>query len=60
MGTKDQLLIGKAVLKDCRRRRTNLAMAWINYRKAYDFVLHSWILECRDMFGTAEHVRKLL
>ena len=33
-GTKDQLLIDKAVLKDCRKRRTNRAMAWIDYRKA--------------------------
>ena len=30
-GTKDQLLIDKTILKDCRKRRTNLAMAWINY-----------------------------
>ena len=35
-GTKDQLLIDKAILKDCKRRNTNLAMAWIDYRKAYD------------------------
>ena len=40
-GTKDQLLIDKTILKDCRKRRTNLAMAWIDYRKAYDFVPHS-------------------
>ena len=33
-GTKDQLLIDKTILKDCRKRRTNLAMAWIDYRKA--------------------------
>ena len=33
-GTKDQLLIDKAILKDCRKRHTNLAMAWIDYRKA--------------------------
>ena len=32
-GTKDQLLIDKAVLNDCKRRHTNLAMAWIDYRK---------------------------
>ena len=59
-GTKDQLLIHKAVLKDCRKRRTNLAMAWIDYGKAYDFVTHSWILECLDMFGIAENIRKFL
>ena len=31
--TKDQLLIDKIVLKDCKRRHTNLAMAWIDYKK---------------------------
>ena len=56
-GTKDQLLIDKTILKDCRKRRTNLAMAWIDYRKAYDFVPHSWILECLDMLGIADNVR---
>ena len=50
-GTKDQLLIDKTVLRDCRRRNTNLAMAWIDYKKAYDFVPHSWISECMEMFG---------
>ena len=41
--TKDQLLIDKAVLKDYKKRHTNLSMSWIDYKKAYDFVLHSWI-----------------
>ena len=43
-GTKDQLIIDKTVLKDCRNRKTNLAMAWIDYKKAYDMVSHSWIM----------------
>ena len=34
-GTKDQLLIDKAVLKDCKERHTNLTMTWVDYRKAY-------------------------
>ena len=59
-GTKDQLLIDKTILKDCRKRRTNLAMAWIDYRKAYDFVPHSWIIECLDMLGIADNVRSFL
>ena len=44
-GVKDQLLINKAILKDCKKRHTNLAMAWIDYRKAYDMLPHSWIGE---------------
>ena len=59
-GTKDQLLIDKTILQDCKRRHTNLAMAWIDYRKAFDFVPHSWICECLEMFGIAENVRQFL
>ena len=42
-GTKDQLLIDKAVMKNCRRRKVGLSMVWIDYWKAYDMVPHSWI-----------------
>ena len=40
-GTKDQVLLNKAVLRDCKRRSTNLAMAWIDYRMVYDKIPHS-------------------
>ena len=56
-GTKDQLLIDKAVLKDCKKRHTNLSMACIDYRKAYDLVQHSWVIECMKMFRIAENLR---
>ena len=45
-GTKDQLLIDKTILRDCKRRHTNLAMAWIDFQKAFDMVPHSRIKEC--------------
>ena len=35
-------------------------MTWIDYRKAYDFVPHSWILECLDMLGIADNARSFL
>ena len=59
-GTKDQLLINKTILKDSRKRRTNLAMGWIDYRKTYYFVPHSWVLECLDILGIADNVRSFL
>ena len=37
-GTKYQLFIDKMVLNDCKKRRTNLGMAWIDYKKAYDMI----------------------
>ena len=41
--TKDQLLIDKAVMKNCSKRKFGLSMFWIYYRKAYDMVPKSWI-----------------
>ena len=35
-------------------------MAWVDYRKACDFVPLSWIKECLKLFGVAENVRELL
>ena len=59
-GTKDQLLTYKIVLKDCKKRHTNLCMAWIDYKKAYVLVPHSWINECMEIFGIAENVKNFL
>ena len=45
MGIKDQLLVDKSMLTDCKNMHKNPTMAWIHYKKAYDMVLHSWIIE---------------
>jgi hypothetical protein len=49
-GTKDQLLTDKAMVKNCKRRKTNLEMVWVDYKKAYDCVPHSWLVECMDIY----------
>ena len=38
IGTKDQLLIDKMIIKNCKRRKTGIAMALVNYKKASDMV----------------------
>ena len=48
---KDQLLISKAILRECKSRKKNLSMAWIDYQKAFDRVPHSWIIKCLDLIG---------
>ena len=37
-GTVDQLYIDKMLLHKVKRRKNNLVMGWIDYRKAYDMV----------------------
>ena len=58
-GTNDLLYIARAVIKEVKSRNKNLVMAWIDSKKAYDMVPHSWIIECLDLFGVAEHIKSL-
>ena len=59
-GTKDQLLIDREVLREARRKGRKLSMAWIDYRKAYDKVPHSWILETLGLIKVAPNIEDLL
>ena len=59
-GTNDLLYIDRAVITEVKSTNKNLAMAWIDYKKAYDMVPHSWIIECLDLFGVAENIKSLL
>ena len=59
-GTNDLLYIDGAVIKEVKSRNKNLAIAWIDYKKADDMVPHSWIIECLDLFGVAENIKSLL
>ena len=58
--TNDLLYIERAVIKEVKPRKKNLALAWIDYKKAYDMVPHLWIKECLDLFGVAEDFKTLL
>ena len=51
------LYIDRAVIKEVKSRNQNLAMAWIDYKKAYDMVPHLRITERLDLFGVAEKLR---
>ena len=55
-GTKDHLVLDKVILKNCKKRHTNLCMSWIDFKKAYDMVPHSWIIESMKMFGLADNL----
>ena len=59
-GTKDQLLIDKAVLREARTKQRYLSMAWIDYRKAYDMLPHSWILETLGLIKVAKNIDSLM
>ena len=49
-GCIDQLLINKMILENCARSKRNVSSAWIDYKKAFHSVPHSWIIKCLEMF----------
>ena len=59
-GHDDLLYIDTAVIKEVKSRKKNLAMAWIDYKKAYNMVSDSWIIKCLGFFGVAENIKSLL
>ena len=59
-GTNGLLYIDRAVIKEVMYRNKYVAIAWIEHKKAYDMVPHSWIIECLDFFGLAENITSLL
>ena len=50
-GTKDQLLINKAVIRNCKRRKTNLNMALVDFRKVHVMVPYAWIIKALKLIG---------
>lgn len=59
-GTKDHLLMDKTTVKDAKRRKTNLSMCWIDYKKAFDSVPHSWIIETLKMHKINDKIIELI
>jgi hypothetical protein len=55
-GCKDQLLISKAILQECKRRKKNLCMAWIDYQETFDRVPHSWIIKSLELIVISNKV----
>ena len=39
-----------------KKGKFNLSMAWVDYKKAYNVVPHSWIITTMGMVGLAENI----
>ena len=59
-GKGDLLFINKMMLQEVQMRKKNLAVPWTDYKKAYDMVPHSWIVECLGMVGVSEQIQLFL
>ena len=54
------MFIHKMILRERRIRNKNIAVTWIDYKKAYDMVPHSWIVECLGLVWVSEQIKHFL
>ena len=59
-GTNDLLFIDKMIMREVKMRKQNLSMAWIDYKKVYYMLPHSWIIDCLETVEINEKIRRLL
>jgi len=50
----------KAILQGCKSRKKNKCVAWKDYWKAFDSVLHSWIIKSLELFGINDKIISFL
>ena len=50
------IYIDQDILNESKTRRKNLAMAWIDNKKAYDMVPHSWIINNLKRYKISDEV----
>ena len=55
-GIAELLYIDQNILNENENRRANLAMAWIDDKKAYDMIPQSWIINCLKMYKISHEV----
>ena len=55
-GTGELLHIDQHILNESKTRRENPAMAWIDYKKAYDIIPQSWIISYFKMYKISDEV----
>ena len=48
------------VLNDCKKRQTNLGMAWLDYQKAYGMISGSWILKSLVLVQVAQNIVRFI
>ena len=60
LGTVDQLIIDRCIMEEVKQYHRNLAVAFYDYRKAYDKVHHDWMLRVYQWIGIPREVVQLI
>lgn len=59
-GCKEQLIIDSIVTEDAKRKKGSLYFAYIDYKKAFDSVPHTWLIEVLQLYKIDNHIKEFL
>ena len=59
-GMNGLLFIDKMIIREVKMRKQNLLMAWIDYKKVYNMVPYSWIINCLEIVRINDKIQRLL
>ena len=60
LGTVDQLIIDRCIMEEVKQYHRNLAVAFYDYKKAYDKVHNDWMLRVYQWTGIPREVVQLI
>ena len=60
LGTVDQLITDRCIMEEVKQYHRNLAVAFYDYKKAYDKVHHDWMLRIYHWIGIPKEVITLI
>ena len=60
LGMVDQLIIDRCIMEEVKQYHRNLAVAFYDYKKAYDKDHHDWMLRVYQWIGVPDEVIKLI
>ena len=52
-GTTEQLLVNKNIMKEVKSLRRSLTTVWLDYKKGFDSVPHSWLICALKLVSSA-------
>ena len=60
LGTVEQLIINRCIMEEVKQYRRNLAVAFYDYKKAYDKVRHDLMLSMYQWIGIRKEIMELI
>ncbi|XP_036334664.1 uncharacterized protein LOC118745244 [Rhagoletis pomonella] len=59
-GCKEQLIIDTDIMEQAYHNQRNIYTSYIDFKKAFDTVPHSWILEVLDFYKISPNIKRLM